>query len=240
MLKVYQLIVWGMLGFAFVIFVLFFYLVLKERVLASRWMKKRRLKWIVKHKRFESIQMIAEEPEPGFGFPLSITDVEDFVQEARRKRPAAVQGVETIRLRNRPDALSLSVYGACHSFQSYRSSQGATIDLYPLSKDGEYYRMYPFYKDLEKRFPVQDDIQDRPYILITEEQAKKELLHTLGHEFGHSLIYNLDKKLHGDDIERQCNAWAKQFGCETLSYADRKKYMVYKGGMKIGTLEEVV
>ncbi len=203
-------------------------------------MKKRRLKLIIKHKKFEKIQYVEAAPDKGVNFPLSIKEVEGFVEKARNERPTAVEGIETIRLWNRPESLRLSIYGAYHSYKSHRSNKGAIIDIYPLKKEGEFYRMYLYLKELEVKFPVTDDIKDRPYILLTKEQAKKELLHTLGHELGHSLIYNLEKRLHGEDIERQCDLWAQRLGGETLTYEEWKKFIVYQDGMEIGTLEQVV
>jgi hypothetical protein len=236
----YLFILKGLIGIGLIFSMLFLFIVFREKLLSSKWMKKRRLKQLIKYKKIDKIHFFEEEPAPGFEFPLSLKEVEGFVEKVQKNRPTAVQGIASIGLKNRPESLRLSIFGAYHRYETHRSPEGSTIDLYPMKTEGDSYRLYLYSDEIDEGMPIENDMHDRPYILFTKEQARQELLHTLGHELGHSLIFNLEKRLHDDGIEDLCDTWGVQFGGNPITYEELKSCSVYKRGREIGTFEEVL
>lgn len=178
-------------------------------------------------------------------FVISKDEIYTFLTEVRNKSRISLLGVENIVLTSRPKQLFKVFSGAYRPYQSYRSNEGATIFLYPFEKEDDLYRYYFGYKDKRNNEDVNDldnDHYEEYYLLISKEQAKKEQLFTLGHELGHSTIYNLKEQLHGIDIEYFCDQFSKDLGGKTIQQ-DKETFLhsdIYKNGKKLGLVKDVL
>ena len=171
---------------------------------------------IYKNKGLKEIKFYRETfRNENYDVPISREEVNELLKRAEEKHASALVGIEEISFEDRPEEYPYQIFASYTPDIDDRSNIGAVIRVYPLERDPEE-NMYRFYTDVEKNY----------YWLITKEEARDELLFSLGHEIGHNVRYNFERRLFGDEIENYCDDFSKQIGQTTYEqdYVNRKLY----------------
>lgn len=126
--------------------------------------------------------------------PLSVVDVEWYLQEVRKKNPKALDGISKIYLCNRPAKYNANILGS----YSPNDPAGKVIKIYTTA-----------YSPLRNLFTIDFSEVGTIKIGFTHTQMKRMLLSTLGHEIGHNVMYKKTGRLFGDDVERFCDKFSQ-------------------------------
>jgi len=171
---------------------------------------------IYKNKGLKEIKFYRETfRDENYDIPISCEEVKEVLRRAEKKHSTALVGIEEISFEDRPEEYPYQIFASYTPDKDDRSKIGAVIRVYPLERDPEE-NMYRFYTDVEKN----------DYWLMTKEEARDELLFSLGHEIGHNIRYNYERRLFGEEIENYCDEFSKQIGQTTYEqdYVNRKLY----------------
>ncbi|WP_121663749.1 hypothetical protein [Metabacillus litoralis] len=181
---------------------------------------------IYKNKGLKEIKFYRETfRNENYDVPISREEVNELLRRAEEKHSTALVGIEEISFEDRPEEYPYQIFASYTPDNDDRSSIGAVIRVYPLERDPEE-NMYRFYTDVEKNY----------YWLITKEEARDELLFSLGHEIGHNIRYNFERRLFGDEIEDYCDEFSKQIGQTTYEQDYVKTRKLYKRDGGTGSL----
>lgn len=128
--------------------------------------------------------------------PITVQDVEWYINEVKKKDPSAFKGIRKVILANRPSEIGPNILG------SYTINEGgkgqAVIRLFCVSyflEKGLYTLDYPEGRKAKMGF--------------TAEQARRMLLFTLGHEIGHNVMYRKTGKINGAEVEVFCDEYSE-------------------------------
>lgn len=228
-----QVFLWISIVVAIAFLLLFYF----QRKSSSNWTLKKRLKLVHKNKSFDRVQIIRRElSDPNKDFPISDEEINLFLEKAKENFSYSLLGIERILLEDRRPELPMSINGSYQKYDSFKSKFGSIIRIYPMEKVDDKYKLY--FLPSRDNFPQDSSY----YILLNKEEAKSEMLHTLGHEIGHSIIYNSEERLFGEDVERKCDLWAEVLGAKSI--VDEKglinKRMIYQDGKPVGYRKDLL
>lgn len=129
--------------------------------------------------------------------PLTVLDVEWYLQEVRKKEPDSLNGISKIILCNRPSNFEPNVLGS----YSPNSSDGKIIRIYTAT-----------YHPLRELFTVNMSDVGSIKLGFSKNQMKRMMLATLGHEIGHNVMYDKTGRLFGEDVEYFCDSFSARMG----------------------------
>lgn len=212
-----------------VLLVFFMLIVLLHKIQNSKWFYDwetgRNFKQIYKFKGLKQIKL-QRIPfnQKIHDCPLSDQDISDFLARLQSSYSTALVGIDTISIEDREEGLSHMIFASYTPEHSVRSPLGAVIRLYPLERDIYETDKYRYYVDEDKNC----------YWLLTEQEAKNEMLFSLGHEFGHNVIYSLERRMFGGEIEKECDEFAISIGESTIERDLIENRELHSDGQKVG------
>ncbi len=193
-----------------------------------KWRRQRNLKLIEKYKGYKPIKLNREKlSNPKLDFPISKDDILELVMKAERTFSFALAGIEEISLEGRGGE-SYQVFASYMPPSKLRSTTGATIRLYPFERDSGDSSLFRFYLDPAETY----------YWLMDEQEAKDEILFSLGHEIGHNILYNTERRIKDRDIENECDKISSLIGAVSRQQKFEENKTVYKDGVEIGSIED--